>query len=245
MKVTRGDRTANGKSILDLTTLGAACGTDVVIEADGPDAELALEALVGLVSRGFDEPDLKTTLYTPSCDVPAPSPAQPAPVAADGEVNGETVESAMGRVVLRRAAPPIDAAGHIAAVSQSVAGSTIGAPVLIVEDDDDTAETMARLLRMCGHSVHVARDGHQAIELALRQRPYFVLLDLGLPGLDGYEVAARLRRELSGPFTIIAVTGYGQEEDRRRAREAGINFHLLKPADPSAVLSLLTPPMAG
>lgn len=212
VKVIRGDRTANGRSILDLTTLGAACGADVVIEADGPDAELALEALVSLVGRGFDEPDLKTTLFTSPGEVPVSSQQPTAPMA-----------------------------GQPAAAGERPSDSTLGTPILIVEDDVDTAETMARLLTMCGHIVQIARNGYQAIELAHRQPPGYVLLDLGLPGLDGYAVAARLRSELAGPFTIIAVTGHGQEEDRLRACEAGINYHLLKPADPSAVLSLLTP----
>jgi CheY-like chemotaxis protein len=111
--------------------------------------------------------------------------------------------------------------------------------ILVIDDDRDTAETTALLLRAFGHDVLIALDGYQAIEIARRHRPEYVLLDLALPGLDGYQVAARLRRELAGPLVIIAITGYGREEDRQLSRQAGIDHHLLKPTDLTALLSLL------
>ena len=92
------------------------------------------------------------------------------------------------------------------------------APILVVEDDRDMAETTARLLGLFGHRVRVARNGYEAIELARRDRPRYVLLDIGLPGIDGYEVALRLRRECGDPLLIIAITGYGQMSDIARAR---------------------------
>src|SRR5262245_60754768 len=86
--------------------------------------------------------------------------------------------------------------------------------ILIVEDDQDTGESMARLLRIFGYEVALACEGGEAIEKALRQRPDFVLLDIGLPGMDGYQVALTLKRaEPCKDTIIIAVTGYGQSED--------------------------------
>ena len=97
------------------------------------------------------------------------------------------------------------------------------------------------LLRMWGHEIRVAHDGLSALEAAAAWRPEVVLLDIGLPGgPDGYEVARRLRAEvgLTGAV-LMALTGWGQEEDRRRTREAGFDAHLVKPADPAALYELL------
>lgn len=111
--------------------------------------------------------------------------------------------------------------------------------VLMVDDNVDAAEAMAMLLQMDGHEVLVLHDGLEVVENALSFRPNVVLLDLGLPGRDGFEVAQRLRDTpaLTGSL-LIAVTGYGQDEDRRRTRESGFDFHLTKPVD-SAELSAL------
>lgn len=114
--------------------------------------------------------------------------------------------------------------------------------VLIVDDNVDSANSIAMLLSHSGHEVHVAHDGLGALAMARQVRPEFVFLDLGLPGLDGFEVARALRREPGlEALRIIAVTGYGQESDREKAREAGIDQHLVKPADPAFLESLLGP----
>jgi phosphotransferase system HPr (HPr) family protein len=113
------------------------------------------------------------------------------------------------------------------------------AKILVVDDYRDTADSMAIWLKQLGHDVQIARDGYQAIELARRQPPDFVLLDIGLPRLNGYQVASALRQELTGPFVIIAITGYGQEEDRRQALAAGCDYHFLKPIDAEALITLL------
>lgn len=114
--------------------------------------------------------------------------------------------------------------------------------VLVVDDNVDSANSIAMLLQHGGHDVQVAHDGHKALEMARSLRPEFVFLDLGLPGLDGFEVARALRREPALQGTrIIAVTGYAQESDRRRALEAGVDQHLVKPADPAFIESLLGP----
>jgi CheY-like chemotaxis protein len=96
------------------------------------------------------------------------------------------------------------------------------------------------MLRITGHEVHTAHDGPAALAAAHRFRPEVVLLDIGLPGMSGYEVARRLRQDVgTGGVMLVAMTGYGQDEDRRRAREAGFDHHLVKPAAPTAVADLL------
>src|SRR3954454_3741211 len=114
------------------------------------------------------------------------------------------------------------------------------ANILVVDDYSDTVESMAMWLEQYGHDVLVARDGDQAIEIARRQPPNYVLLDLCLPGLDGYQVASRLRQELGAPPVIIAITGHGREEDRRRAFAAGCDHHFVKPFDHGALVMLLS-----
>jgi CheY-like chemotaxis protein len=112
--------------------------------------------------------------------------------------------------------------------------------VLIVDDNIDAAVSLSRLLASLGHHVQVARDGTSAIYMARSLRPEFVVLDIGLPGSDGFQVAEMLRREpgLDG-MKIIAVTGRGGAEDRQRAHDVGIDHYLLKPVDPSFLESLL------
>jgi CheY-like chemotaxis protein len=116
------------------------------------------------------------------------------------------------------------------------------ARVLAVDDDVDTAQGMAILLNLAGHEVLTAHDGPAAIEVARTCRPQIILLDLGLPGLSGDEVARRLREEpASKDALIIAISGYGQEEDRHRTRAAGFDHHLTKPIRYDELFTLLAP----
>lgn len=96
------------------------------------------------------------------------------------------------------------------------------------------------LLRLQGHEVHVAHDGPSALAVAASYRPHVVFLDIGMPGMDGYETARRMR-ELPGMGNVVlaALTGWGQQEDRRRTAEAGFNHHLVKPPEPEAVNGVL------
>src|SRR4051812_585821 len=104
--------------------------------------------------------------------------------------------------------------------------------LLVVDDNVDAAASQAALLRVLGHEVEVAYDGETALEKARAFRPDIVLLDLGMPGMDGYEVARRLRASDAGrELKLVAQTGWAQEEDRRRTREAGFDAHLAKPVD--------------
>lgn len=111
--------------------------------------------------------------------------------------------------------------------------------ILIVEDHVDSADGMATLLRLDGHEVKAVYDGPSALSCATEFAPETVLLDIGLPGMDGYEVARRLRATLGGEVLIIALTGYGQDEDRRKSEEAKIDHHVLKPVRSEALAELL------
>lgn len=110
--------------------------------------------------------------------------------------------------------------------------------ILVVDDNTDAAESMTALLRLSGHEVETAPDGPAAIEIFNRMQPEFVLLDIGLPGMNGYEVARRLRAQ-GCTARLVALTGYGQPEDRRCTQQAGFDRHLVKPVEPEAVERLL------
>jgi CheY-like chemotaxis protein len=112
--------------------------------------------------------------------------------------------------------------------------------VLIVDDNADGARSLTMLLEMGGHEVRTCYDGLTGLAEAEVFCPEVVFLDIGLPGMDGFEVARRLRaRELSPRPLLVALTGYGQAEDVRLSREAGFDYHLVKPADPQALTALL------
>lgn len=115
-----------------------------------------------------------------------------------------------------------------------------GQQILLVDDNRDAAESMQMLLEMEGHIVHVAFDGRSALEQAALLKPDAVILDIGLPDMSGYEVARRLRADLSFPAPmLIAMTGYGGEQDQLLASEAGFDHHFVKPADHEVLLALL------
>jgi CheY-like chemotaxis protein len=117
---------------------------------------------------------------------------------------------------------------------------TVTRRVLVVDDHQDAADSLALLLRALGCEVEVARDGMEAVEVAGRYRPDLLLLDIGMPRLDGYAACRRIRGHPWGKaMVIVALTGWGQEDDRRRTREAGFDAHLVKPVEPSVLLGLL------
>ena len=106
--------------------------------------------------------------------------------------------------------------------------------VLVVDDNEDAAESLAALLRIFGHEVGVAFDGEQALSLAPELKPDVVLLDLGMPRMDGHEVARRMRASPWGAsMKIVALSGFGDGADRARSLEAGCNDHLVKPVSPA------------
>jgi signal transduction histidine kinase len=112
--------------------------------------------------------------------------------------------------------------------------------ILIADDNQDALESLALMLRMEGHEVICASDGEEALALAGQRRPEIVVLDVGMPKLDGCEVARRIRAEAWGRGAIlVALTGWGQDVDRRRSREAGFDMHLVKPVDPATLCDML------
>jgi CheY-like chemotaxis protein len=115
--------------------------------------------------------------------------------------------------------------------------------VLVVDDNVDAAESATMLLRFLGHDVEMAHDGNSALEQVRNFRPEIVLLDIGLPGMSGYDVARAIRAlpENRG-LVIAAVTGYGQEEDRRKSREVGIDYHMTKPLAPNVLTAFIESP---
>jgi CheY-like chemotaxis protein len=110
--------------------------------------------------------------------------------------------------------------------------------VLVVDDDIDLARSTSLLLKSWGYDVRAAYDGPGALTAVREQRPDVVLLDLGMPGMDGYQVARQLRQG-PGHVVLAALTGYGEEEDRAEAQEAGFDYHLVKPVDPADLKDLL------
>jgi len=112
--------------------------------------------------------------------------------------------------------------------------------MLVVDDNRDVASSLGMFLQLMGHDVGVAHDGEQAIRLAEAFRPQTILLDLGMPGMDGYEVCRRIRNTDWGKkMRLIAITGWGQDEDRRKSAMAGFDMHLVKPVDPETLAQLL------
>ncbi|MGH9591617.1 MAG: response regulator [Bryobacteraceae bacterium] len=112
--------------------------------------------------------------------------------------------------------------------------------ILIVDDNEDAAQTLGMLLELSGHEVHLAHDGEQAVIRACELRPDIALVDIGLPKLDGYGVARAVREQPWGEdVVLVALTGWAQDEDKRRAVEAGFNFHLAKPVDPDVLDELI------
>src|SRR5207302_9891884 len=113
--------------------------------------------------------------------------------------------------------------------------------ILVVDDNVNAAETLAIFLRMMAHEVHVAYDGPTALKMAQSCCPEVVLLDIGLPGMDGIEVGRRLRSEHSRDtlLLLVALTGYGSAEDRRQCAENGFDVHLTKPIEPALLLEVL------
>jgi PAS domain S-box-containing protein len=116
---------------------------------------------------------------------------------------------------------------------------TVERRILVVDDNQDSAESMAMFLRILGHEVRTAHDGLAAIEVAEEFQPHVILLDVGLPGLNGYKVAQHIRERRGADVVLIALTGWGQDEDRRRSKEAGLDYHLTKPIEFDHLTKLL------
>ncbi|PYM14890.1 MAG: hypothetical protein DMD81_16630 [Candidatus Rokuibacteriota bacterium] len=117
--------------------------------------------------------------------------------------------------------------------------------VLVIEDNDDARMALVALLELDGYLVQPAPDGTAGIEVIRAKNPDAVLIDIGLPGMDGYEVAKRIRTMPGRQPFLVALTGYGEAEDRRRALDAGFDAHLVKPVDPAELSALLIREIPG
>jgi two-component system CheB/CheR fusion protein len=144
------------------------------------------------------------------------------------------------RVILPRSLI-VDAAAREPRETHQEGGTPVARRILIADDNRDGAESLAMLLRLSGHAVHVAHTGKQAFDLAQEIKPDIAILDIGMPDGNGYDVARQIRHEAWGEhMTLIAATGWGQEEDKRRALAAGFNHHLTKPVDADHLEQLFT-----
>jgi CheY-like chemotaxis protein len=113
--------------------------------------------------------------------------------------------------------------------------------VLVADDNEDAGESLAMLLRLDGHEVQVTNNGTDAVSLFDKMQPDVVILDIGMPGLSGYEVAGRIRgRDAGKEAMLIAVTGWGQQADKARASQAGFDHHFTKPVEPDSLSALLS-----
>lgn len=137
---------------------------------------------------------------------------------------------------------PLGLAGvdHLAPAPRFETAEQAACSILLADDNSDAADALAELLRISGHTVHVAHDGVDALQVALNTRPAVLVLDIGMPGLNGYEVATQVRLQSWGTSPLlVAATGWGREGDREKAGDAGFDVHLTKPFDPEQLLELI------
>ncbi len=160
-----------------------------------------------------------------------------------GTVEIRAAPSGQGTEVLVRLPLSRGAAQKPAPYRPAVPGASLR--VLVADDNRDAADSLQRILALYGHDVRVAYDGGAAVRLGEEFRPRVAILDIGMPGTNGYDVARALRHRNGPQVTLVALTGWGQEADRRRATEAGFDHHLTKPVDPGALNELLAKVAAG
>ncbi len=154
-----------------------------------------------------------------------------------GRIDGTSAGPGSGTTFTVRL--PLAPAAHEQKPSASVPRAAARCRVLVAEDIPDAAEMMRLMVECMGHNVRVAADGVQALALAREFNPQIALLDIGMPRMDGYEAAREIRRALGHSVLLVALTGWGQEEDQRRAYSAGFDRHVTKPADPEVLESLI------
>jgi CheY-like chemotaxis protein len=125
-------------------------------------------------------------------------------------------------------------------IERDVAASSMKRQILVVDDNCDAAESLAAVLEFMGNKTRWTHDGSEALRVAAESTPEVMLIDIGMPGMNGYELARAVRSKPWGTeVVLIALTGWGQDDDRRQAREAGFDAHILKPADPTELERLL------
>jgi CheY-like chemotaxis protein len=140
-----------------------------------------------------------------------------------------------------KTAAPVEDTGGAANASRVARGR-----VLVADDNRDAAESLAMVLRFAGYEVFIAFNGAEALALGTEQRPRAAIIDIGMPGMSGHEVARRMRLEAWGrKAVLVALTGWGQEQDRQAAKAAGFDVHLTKPVDPDKVEGILAGLLEG
>jgi len=225
----------------------------ITVRRDGNDIELRFE------DAGIGIPrDMLERIFEPFTQVQRPRDAalgglglglalvMKLVVLHGGSVRAESGGSGRGsefvvRLPAASAATESGAAGEVDGALRARPGDAAGRlRILVVDDVADAADTLAKVLRLAGDTVFVAHDGYTALDLAERHAPEVVFVDLQMPGIDGLEVARRLRarRDGNGVF-LVAVTGFGQPDDHRQTEAAGFDHHLTKPLDPLVVRDLL------
>lgn len=158
----------------------------------------------------------------------------------EGSIEARSAGPGCGSEFIVRLPAPPSRGAHAAAEGEVAAGDGASLRILIVDDSRDTADSLRMLLSLGGHEVRTSHDGVQAVTEAEEFRPDLVLLDIGLPLMDGYEVAREIRSRPWGPKTVlVALTGWSRDEDRIRTRQAGFDYHLTKPADPKELEALV------
>ena len=198
-------------------------GGEVTAASEGPGKGADFVIRLPLLPEQVEPAAAKTAVVGPSA---AARPAAEPAVAAAG----------------RPAEVPMSAAEVASTVAPLVAAGTrrTARRILIADDNNDALESLATLLQLSGHEVYTATNGGTALQSAERHQPEVALLDIGMPQLDGYQVAQRIREQPWGQrITLVALTGWGQDSDRRRSREAGFDSHLVKPLDLDTLTDLL------
>lgn len=160
-----------------------------------------------------------------------------------GSVRAESEGSRQGSTFSFRLPVSADPAPEIPGDAEAPNGKSVRHRVLVVDDNEAAAETLAMVVELLGHEVKIGRNGKEGLELAGDFLPQVIFMDLGMPVMDGWETARRLRAEPWGKdMLLVAVTGWGQDEDRRKTKEAGFDHHLVKPATPASIRELLERP---
>jgi CheY-like chemotaxis protein len=158
-----------------------------------------------------------------------------------GRVEAHSEGYGLGSEFIVRLPVAVPAAPEQQGDGEAPAQPTVGHRILLADDNVDAATSLALMLQMMGHEVRTAHDGLEAVAAASEFRPDLILMDIGMPKLNGYDACRRIREQPGGKDVVmVALTGWGQDEDKRRSEEAGFNTHLIKPVEPATIENLLT-----
>jgi signal transduction histidine kinase/CheY-like chemotaxis protein len=224
-----------------------ACGGEILLSAAGA----AGEAVITVTDKGAGiAPDMLPRIFDMFTQLPAHSDhtlgglgiglslAKRMVELHDGTIEARSEGPGRGSTFIVRV-PAVQEPASEELSPREDPGASAECRVLIAEDNADAAEMMQMMLRFKGHDVRVARDGVEAVAIATSFEPQIAFLDIGMPVMDGYEAARRIRRILGARILLVALTGWGQDEDKRRSHEAGFDHHVTKPPEPETVERLI------